>query len=185
MTFNKKIQFITLAFFLLFSVAAATQITEYNAKAAFLERFTRFVEWPEDSTVLDITKPFILGVIGKNPFDSILDEIYASQEIKSKKVEIRYISDLSEIPKCHLLFIPKSKKKELTEILNVTKDKPILTISDTKGFAESGVLINLYFENNKTRFEINEDAVKKSGLSMSYHLLGVAKLVKPKEINNE
>lgn len=162
-------------------VNVIAQISEYDVKAVYLERFARFVEWPEKSAVSDSSQPFILGVIGENPFGSILEQIYSKQKIKDKKVEIRYISDTNEIPGCHLLFISKSKEKALSKILSFTGEKPVLTIGDTKGFADKGVLINLYIDKNKVRFEVNEEAVKKSGLSMSYHLLQVAKIVHPKE----
>jgi len=78
-----------------------------------------------------------------------------------------------------LLFISKSKEKELSKIHSLTKDKPILTISDANGFAEHGVHINLYLAENKIRFEINETAVRESNFSVSYRLLKEAKIVKP------
>ena len=160
-------------------ICAFAQTSEYTIKAAFLERFTRFIEWPEESAISDTTESFVLGIIGENPFGSILEQLYATQKIKNKAVEIHSISNLDEISGCHLLFISKSKEKELSKILSLTKDKPILTISDANGFAENGVLINLYLAENKVRFEINETAVKTSGLKISYLLLNAAKIVNP------
>jgi hypothetical protein len=62
-------------------------------------------------------------------------------------------------------------------ILSCTGNKPILTVSDTKGFAEKGVLINFYMMGDKIKFEINEKAVHESGLVMSYRLLNLARIV--------
>ncbi len=165
--------------FLVLSLLGVTlaQESEYNLKANFLERFTRFIEWPEESAVNDISQPFILGIIGENPFGTILEQIYSQKTIKDKKVEIRYISDKNEIPGCHLLFISKSEKKVLSKILSFTREKPILTVGDTKNFAEQGVLINLYIVENKIRFEINELEARDSGLFISYRLLNLAKIV--------
>jgi len=157
------------------------QATEYTVKAAFLERFTRFIEWPESSAIADTSKPFILGVIGKNPFALILEEFYANQKIRNKKVEIRYFSSPDGIEKCHLLFISHSSKNQLSRILSRTRNKPILSVSDTKKFAEEGVLINFYIVENKIRFEINESAARKSGLSISYLLLNMAKITNRSE----
>lgn len=157
------------------------QTGEYTIKAAFLERFTRFIEWPEESAVSDTTESFVLGVIGENPFGSILEQLYATQKMKNKEVEIHSLSNLDEISGCHLLFISKSKEKELSKILSLTKDKPILTISDINGFADKGVLINLYLTEDKIRFEINETAIRDSGLSISYLLLNAAKIINPVE----
>jgi len=177
-----KILVVSLFLFLFLPVVTLAQESEYNVKAVLLERLTRFIEWPEESTVNDTSQSFILGIIGKNPFGSILEQVYSNQKIKDKKVEIRYISKIKKIPGCHLLFISQSEKKALSKILSFTRGKPILTIGDTKNYAEEGVLINFYFVENKTRFEINESEAQKSGLFISYRLLNLAKIVNQPEV---
>ena len=47
--------------------ASAAQVPEYALKAEFLERFTRFVDWPGEH---DPRSPFVIGVYGSNPFGS-------------------------------------------------------------------------------------------------------------------
>ncbi len=173
----KKNKLIILIFLSLFVSTLTAQISEYRVKAVFLERFTRFTEWPGESAINDTTKPFVISVIGKNPFGNLLEETYSSQKILNKNIEIRYISKIDQIEETNILFISKSKQKELSKILSYTKDKPILTVGDTKGFAKKGVMINFYLSSGKLRFEINETAVKESGLSMSYLLLQVALIV--------
>lgn len=158
----------------LFSVA---QQKEYTVKAVFLEHFTRFIQWPEAMENADATQPFCVAVIGENPFGPILDQIYAEQKIKNRRVEISYIRTPDEIADCHILFISGSSKEILPEILSCTRDKPILTVGDTDGFAETGVLINFYLAGSKIKFEINEKAVHESGLVMSYRLLSLARIV--------
>lgn len=155
------------------------QEQEYQIKAVFLEQFTRFIEWPDSSGISDSSTPFIVSVIGKNPFGSILEQTYAQQMIKNKIVKILYITSPDEINDCHLLFISSSNKTILPEILSRTRGKPILTVSDTNGFAENGVIINFYLSSSKLKFEINEQAVHESGLVMSYMLLNLAKIIKP------
>jgi len=157
--------------------SAMAQQREYTIKAVFLEHFTRFIEWPESSEISDTSTPFIVAVIGENPFGSILEQIYAKQKIKNKSVEIRYISTPDEIGDCQILFISRSTKNILPEILSRTRNKPILTVSDTEGFAQQKVLINFYLTEDKIKFEINEKAVHQSGLVMSYRLLSLARIV--------
>lgn len=163
------------------TLAQSSEYQEYTVKAQYLERFTHYTEWPEESAISDTSQPFVLGVIGENPFGSILDDTYAKLKIRDKSVEIRYYSKPDEIEGCHLLFIGNINKKSLSEILVRTKVMPVLIVSDTKDFAKEGVHINLYLANNKVRFEINESAVKESGLQMSYKLLKLAKIVNPTE----
>ena len=155
------------------------QEKEYRVKAVFLEKFTRLIKWPDTSDVSDTSKPFVIAVIGKNPFGSILETTYVKQKIKGKRVEIQYISKPDEIVGCHLLFISSSNRETLSEIISLTQDKPILTVSDSEGFAEEKVLINFYLSGNKTKFEVNERAVHKSGLVFSYMLLNLARIVDP------
>jgi len=164
---------------IIFVIPCFGQESEYQIKAIFLEHFTRFIEWPESSSVSDTSRPFIIAVIGENPFGSILEKTYGEQKVKNKKVEIRYISSPNKINDIHILFVSSSAEKILTAILNRTKNKPILIISDTNGFAEKNVLINFYFVGDKIKFEINEKAIHESGLTVSYILLNLAKIVNP------
>lgn len=163
---------------ILFPATICGQSIEYRVKANFLEKFTRFVEWPVDSSFADTTKAFVLSVIGESPFNGLLKEIYSEIKIKNKKVEIRYINKISEINGTHLLFISKSEKDSLSKIISVIGNKPVLTVSETEGYAQIGVHINFYLSKESTiSFEINNKVLKKSGLYMSHLLLRIAKIV--------
>ncbi len=170
---------------LILPMTLLAQKTEYEIKAAYLERFTRFIDWPNESNVEDTTRSFILTVIGKTQFVDILKRDYRIQKIRNKKVELRFISNPGEIQDCHLLYIAKSEKNNISKILSVTNSKPILTISDCKGCAEKGILINLYMDDNRIRFEINESAARESQLYISYLLYNNARIVNPIGGKNE
>jgi uncharacterized protein DUF4154 len=151
---------------------------EYKVKAEFLERFTRFIEWPADSAINNSDKPFCICVTGKSPFGGYLQEMAQQVKIKGKPVEIHQIERLpSELPKCQILFIARSERDRLAEILKLTQDKPILTVGDTSGFAEDGVLVNFYTSGNYIRFEVNIDRAENSKLKFSSRLLKLARLV--------
>ena len=156
---------------------AIPNMSEYTVKAVFFERFARFVTWPDGLGMDDNSKSFVITVIGKNPFSSILEKLYAKRKIKDKKVEIRYIEKPEEIKTCHILFISDSMKNQLESILEITEKLPILTIGDTEGFAENRVHINLYTETQEYPFEINAGATRESGLEMDYVLLNMAKII--------
>jgi YfiR/HmsC-like len=153
--------------------SAGTEAPEYEVKAEFLERFTRFIDWPLEGD----EKPFTIGVIGRNPFGAYLDRVVASHKIKGRQPEIRYVDDLTQIDRCQVLFIAASERDRLPKILARTGSRPILTVSDSAGFASAGVLINFYTAAETVRFEINEAAVEKSGLKVSAQLLKLARLI--------
>jgi hypothetical protein len=153
------------------------QSTEYLLKAGFMERFTRFIEWPSDSIQSDTTKPFIILILGKNPFGENLKYVFSKTRIKDRKVLINYASKLDTTSYCHMIYIGNTTTRELRSILNYTQNKPIITVSETEGYGSQGVLINFFIENNKIRFEINPEAFRKSGLRVSHLLLNTAKII--------
>ncbi len=161
--------------------AKSAEMPEYTLKAIFLERFARFVEWPDGTIQNDASRPFIITVIGSNPFNSTLDHLYAKRKIKGRTVQIRYISDPEDIQTSNILFIATSSKKIADAIIAVSQNQPVLTVSDQKGFADRKVHINLYSQNGKFPFEINLHALQKAGLRIDYLLLNMAKIVKTKE----
>ncbi|MBN1779745.1 YfiR family protein [bacterium] len=156
-----------------------SQPSEYLLKAVFLEKFTRFIEWPEYAGFNSPGEPFIIGILGRNPFNVDLESVYANQKIKNRKVSILHLSGIDEMEKCHLVFISSSEKNRINRIIDEVRDKPVLTVSDEGFFSGKGVIINLFLSDNKIRFEIDEEAIYHAGLRISYLLLKEAVIVNP------
>lgn len=166
------------AVLILFSCPAFAQPTEYILKAAFLEKFARFTDWPDQTFEQKDSAHFIISVVGKSPFDGSLEKLYKKEKIKSRPVKIKYIQNENQIPGTHLLFIAKSEKKRLNRILDKAAKHSVLVVSDTRGFAEKGSHINLYITPQGTlHFEINHKASKQAGLKIQVILLEIAKIV--------
>lgn len=157
---------------------AFCQTRESLVKAGYIEKFTLFVEWPEASTKSESTQVFTIAVIGKNTFGNDLDNLFSKTKIKNNRVQIRYISAVEEIGGCMILFISGSERNNLPDILRYTTGKPILTISDSKGFGVKGVIINMFQEGDYIRYEINRNALQKSGLIINSLLLNSAVIIK-------
>lgn len=157
--------------------AQDAQYSEYEVKAALLEKFARFIEWPDHTAAgaSDSDKRFVVGVIGENPFGSILETMYVRQTINGRRVEVRYLSSVDEVEGCHILFIAQSESHRISQILRQTFDQPILTVSDYQGYTKKGVLITFFVTNGQIRFEINQQAVRQSGLYVSSLLLNLSK----------
>jgi hypothetical protein len=152
----------------------AEEVSEYALKAEFIERFTHFVEWPP-SAFPSADAPFVICVFGEDPFGDYLSKMTAGRTIRDRKVKLVQPNGLGEIKKCHVLFVARSEKAKLAAILSQTGDQPVLTIGDTDGFAQRGILINFYLEGDKVRFEVNGEAIKKSGLKVSAQLMSLAR----------
>ncbi len=153
------------------------RVSEYQVKAAFLYNFAKFVDWPacescEESRIL------MVGILGDDPFGKEIQTI-DGKRVKNKVLQVVQSNTLKELQNCDVLFISSSAKAELPRILEKLKGRPVLTVSDTKGFAHSGVMINLFNLENKIRFEVNPVAVEQSGLKISSQLLKLATIVEP------
>jgi len=169
-----------LVFFLFFKPDFAfSEFQEYELKAVYLERITRFMKWPDEAQRFNDAKEFIIGIFGENPFGAKIEDLYIGRKMNNKPIKINYLTNLNEIDKCQMLFIPHSKRKELSQILDITYKKPILTVGDTHGFSEKGVLVNLLILDDQIRFEINEQGFHDSGISIDTLILKVSKIVNP------
>jgi YfiR/HmsC-like len=158
-------------------IAASDQIVnteEFMGKAVFLQKFAQFINWPEESNISDLSKPFIIGIIGSEEMRRELTEIYSKVKIKKKRVEVIMINGADEIPKCQLLYILKPEKVDFKEVLNVANKNPVLTVSSDKGYAQKGIHISMYKKREKVKFEVNQGAIKKSPLSAAYILYSSA-----------
>jgi hypothetical protein len=149
---------------------------EYQVKAAFLFNFAKFVEWPNGSFP-DGNSPFLLAVIGKDPFGESLDSL-KGKTVGNREIVIKRIADIDRLEKCHILFICDSEKDRLKPILRKAESAKMLTVSDLKGFCEAGGHIAFYLEENKLRFEINNEDAQRNGLKISSQLLKLAKIFK-------
>ncbi|MCP5053208.1 MAG: YfiR family protein [bacterium] len=172
---------ITLLLLGIFPSPAWTNQTEEQLKAKWLGRFAGYVNVNEPGEKMaESSKRFTVGIIGKTPLIFHLGDEYGTKNIMNKQVTIKYFAgtqDIKEIETCHIVFISASVSKNLAEIISDIKNKPILTVADTPGFAEKGVHINFYREGLKLRFEINSDAIREAKLFCSAILLRIGKKV--------
>jgi len=158
---------------------------EYQIKAAFLYNFINFVDWPKEK-VTDSNNLITIGIIGTDPFGKAFEPL-KNKQAKGKKVIIKRFISLKEseksdnqiqaIRKCHLLFVCRSEKQQLRKIINIVKDHSVLLVGDMNDFLESGGIVNFVIENQKVRFEINNNAAKQAKLNIRSKLLRLAKKV--------
>jgi len=140
--------------------------------------FTLFIEWPEQSFTSP-SDPISVCVLGEDPFGSALEANISGKTVRGREMQIRRSPKLSELQTCQVLFVSQSEKKRMAEILGAIGTAGVLTISDTKDFAELGGVIELKTENEKIHFEINLKAAQRAGLKISYKLLSLATVHSP------
>ncbi|MGH9510027.1 MAG: YfiR family protein, partial [Terriglobales bacterium] len=149
--------------------------TEYQVKAAFLYNFGKYVEWPPGVLAAD---SFAICVLGDDPFGSALDRIIEGKSVQGRKLVAYRLGRVEDSGKCQVLFVSASENGRLAHILAALRDRRVLTVGDTVGFAQRGGVINFQLEGSKVRFEINLDAAERAGLTVSSQLLKLAKVIR-------
>jgi len=149
--------------------------TEYEVKAAYIYNFAKFVEW-QNGRFQDGSDTIHVCVLGDDPFGHSLAAI-GGKTAGERKIGVKQNVSIQNIDGCEIVFISGSDEEHLGQILKTLNRSQALTVGDTEGFAERGVMINFYMENRTVRFEINPKAAKHAGLRISSNLLRIARIV--------
>ena len=161
--------------------AGATEqggVEEYAVKAAYIYNFTKFVQWPDDAAGAgQKEKSLNLYVLGDSPLAGRLPEING-RTVGGRELTVKNLKP-GEIPAdCMILVITDTRGAQLASLLKLASSRGILTIGDIEGFAEAGGMIGFYWQADKIRFAINNDAALKAGIVLSSQLLKLAKIVR-------
>jgi hypothetical protein len=155
---------------------AATAPSEYQVKAVFLFNFAHFVSWPVD-TFRRPDAPFVIGVLGTDPFGSTLDDVVRGETIDHHPFVVKRFQDAREVADCNILFIGRTEPVRVDEALAALKGRSVLTVSDADGSEHRGVMIGLFTENNRVRLRIDLAAAKAANLTISSNLLRPAEII--------
>ena len=145
---------------------------EAKIKAAYLYNFLRFIEWPED--VKTINHICIVGHNGE--FKSAVNSLRALS-IDEQPILIKEFSEglnLQGLASCKIIFVTSRASHRQKMITNIMKNKSILTVGESRGFADQGGIINFVKINDKIRFEINLSVANKAGIRIPAKILRIA-----------
>lgn len=136
-------------------------------QALFIYNFTKYIEWPTNST-----QDFVIGVIGNDVILSELKNIAESKKVGSQNIVVKSLSNTDDLSNCNIIYIPSSKNNKLEEILASAKESTLI-VTDKKGAAKEGADINFVIVDGKQKFEINSSNISKSGLKVDPNLLNL------------
>ena len=173
----KKIIFLILTSIMIMSAmpsaTSQSNSSEYTLKAAFLYRFTDYIEW----TTNNDSQTFNVGVLGESPIINSLNEIARDKRVKSKVMTIKRCDNFSDVASCQILFVPRNAAYSLETILSKVGNRQILIVTEQLGYGSKGAHINFLTEENRLKFEVNLRSVTAAGLRISSQLLQHAVIV--------
>jgi hypothetical protein len=155
------------------STVVAAEPTDTAVKAAFLPRFARYVTWPITATPKG-ADPFVLCVIGSDPFGGVLDEAARSQLVNGRRIVVRRMDSAAGADRCQIAYVGGSRSGA---ILASIGRNPVLTVTDANDSGTRGI-IHFVLVGGRVRFFIDQSAAEQRGLSISSRLLALAMGVK-------
>ncbi len=147
--------------------------SEFEVKAAFLCSFPEFVEWPETAP----GSPIRIGILGVDPFGTLLDETVKARPLQTKSLEIVRLAGPREALRCQIVYICASEARDLAAHLGILDGASVLTVSDIPRFAERKGMIGFVMVDRRVRFQINPAPAERVGLRISSRLLSLARVV--------
>lgn len=151
---------------------------EYDVKAAYLFKFTKFVEWPA-AAFEDAQSPFVVGIVGRDPFNGEFDRVVAGNTVGKRPLQVKHLgaTDIADLRSCQMLFVSASERRRLRDILEALEDRPVLVVGESDDFARSGGMMGFALRENRIGIEINPEATRRARLKISSQLLNIAKIV--------
>jgi hypothetical protein len=150
--------------------------SEDQIMGAYLLNFAQLVTWPPE-TYGSPDDPTVIGVPAGDSLLSVLDDALDRRHPNGRPIKLLAIKSLDQIKQCRILFIREAGKLNLSDVLTVAGDIPLLTVSDIKSATSEGITIWLFEENGRIGFDINRRGERRSGFRIDSRLLRLARNV--------
>jgi hypothetical protein len=154
-------------------------VRESDLKATLLFNFSQFTQWP-DTAFAATNAPFVIGIIGADPFGNFIDELVKTERAQGRPIVIQRFNNPNEAAAAQILFVSRDESRRMASVLAALGNNPVLTICDAPDRTEGtkGCMIALVKKQNAIRIRINLDRSRKAGLTISSKLLHFADVVK-------
>lgn len=157
------------------AVAGATARSESAIKAAFLFRFTTYVEWP--AAAFQPGQPLVIGVLDDEAVAADLEQMVGGRSAQGRPVAVRRVSAPARAHGAHVLFIGRRSAAQLREAVAALPDGPMLLVADQEDVHPPGIALNFQREGGRVRFTASPRSADARGLLLGARLLQVAKAV--------
>jgi len=157
----KKIYLIPV--FLIFILKISVSQTTEKYKAVHIYRITQNINWRLNSQ----PDKYIITVIGNSPINWELNNVSKSPKATKPRIEIKKVISIDKIGYSHIVFIPKTKSSMISNIVQKLEGQKTIIISDNVTICSNGIDINLSYQENTLKLEINKNNIEQKGLKIN------------------
>src|ERR1700686_4506414 len=149
--------------------------SEDQVKAAYLLNFAKLAEWPRQ-VLPDGPSSLVIGVSGANEeFLDVLKTTVAGKIIGTHPLVVKPVTSEEDMKSCHMVFFRASERKHTQAAIEGVTQAGVLFVGEDESFLQQGGMINLVRDHGSVRFEVNSDALDRSGIHFSSKILALAK----------
>jgi YfiR/HmsC-like len=142
-----------------------------DIKAAFLYRFTSYVQWPP-SAVDDGT--FIIAVRCGGRIADALQGLVRGRQIHGEPIQVRQLSSLNDLQGARVLYVGPGCLPAGREQAYERASMPVLIVTDEPDGLRWPAVINFVTVDEHVRFEVSLRMARRLHLAISSDLLSVA-----------
>lgn len=153
-------------------VRAQASYLEDAVKAAYLYRFTQYVEWPTPPK-----SQFVIAVLDAPQVADELSKLLKAHPPQHVPVTVRTIRSSSELADAAVLYVGPEPSERLRGVIAAVASRPLLVVTDNPEGLSLGSTINFLKLDKHIRFEVSTGAAERSRLHVSSELLAVASRV--------
>jgi hypothetical protein len=157
------------------SPSSSVDWKDAEIRAAFIYNFMKFIEWPADSARAGLSY-WTIGVVRDSILERALAVQVAGKVVGGHPLRTRSVTGIRDILPSDALVVGASANGELGAIIAQLGSRPVLTVGQGERFCDMGGQIRIFHQEDRMRFEVNVDAIRRSGLVASSKLLSLAKI---------
>jgi hypothetical protein len=152
-------------------LTAQETYSEDAVKAAFLYRFTDYVDWPADALQSPV---FTIAVLNDPAVEAQLERLQPAHPIHGRSVQIQSLTSVRDLRNAQMLYVGGHDSAELRRVVMAVGSRPVLVVTDYDSALNSGSVVNFVLMDRRLRFEVSLDAADQLGLRIGSELLSVA-----------
>ncbi len=154
---------------------AASTANERHLKAATILSMLRLVTWRGASP----SAPVSVLVIGDPALADALRHASVRHQVDGRAVGVGELPSISGLPDMlpMVVVLAARQRPSARALVRAVGARPVLTIGEGDDMSEAGLVIGVYVDGDRIRFDANTAAASRAGLFLSSHLLRLARIV--------
>jgi len=143
---------------------------DIDATAQFIWELREQVRISSDSSDNDANS-FEIGIIDNLELEKAIAALTGDMLDKKNDVVVSACSYDDDLAAFDLVYFATEDLEKLAALLKMVNGKPVITVTDTKGYARYGVMFELFIKDGRAAYEMNKSVMRRAGLEPSEKLV--------------